>query len=349
MKSAVRLWSLGLALAALAPLARAEDAAVGASPGATAQPESPSADTAELVAGPQDLSLGADVRLALPDGWHWVPKDRLQAYFAGDGRKAGAWDLGLALSPGQPLFEFRVQFEPLGAMVEPAAGLDSAALMAKIQAAAATANQERRAEGGLEVQIPGWSLEPAYDAASKRLVWGERRQSGADERRGWHARLLGRAGVVKLDVEAADDLMPLQAPLLQALFNGLSLAEGHGLADRQAGDRPASVDLAGLVLEGTLGRGSLNQGPPPEASLPPVAVAGLEIVAALLLAWGGVALWRGLKRRRHMQDVVAAEVERLEKLEKELGGSAADVEEVQENQDDAAAHQGDDTHGGGNV
>jgi len=159
MKSAVRLWSLGLALAALAPLARAEDAAVGASPGATAQPESPSADTAELVAGPQDLSLGADVRLALPDGWHWVPKDRLQAYFAGDGRKAGAWDLGLALSPGQPLFEFRVQFEPLGAMVEPAAGLDSAALMAKIQAAAATANQERRAEAAWRSRFPAgrWS------------------------------------------------------------------------------------------------------------------------------------------------------------------------------------------------
>ena len=351
MKSAARSWSLVLALAALASTANAaEDAtAVSATAAATAQPESPASDAAELVAGPADLSLGAEVRLALPDGWHWVPKDKLQAYFGSDGRKAGAWDLGLALSPGQPLFEFRVQFEPLGAVAEPAAGPDSAALMAKIQAAAATANQERRAQGGMEVQIPGWSAEPAYDPASKRLVWGERRQTGADERRGWHARLLGRAGMVKLDVEAPDDLMPLQAPLLQTLFNGLSLAEGRGLADRQAADKPAAVDLDGLVLEGTLGRGSLNQGPSQEAPLPPAAVAGLEIAAALLLAWGGVAFWRGLKRRRHMQALVAAEVERLEKLEKDLGPSAADVEEVHENDDDAAAQKGNDTHGGGNA
>ncbi|HXC64599.1 MAG TPA: DUF2167 domain-containing protein, partial [bacterium] len=211
MKSAARFWSLVLAFTALAMGANAaEDASAVSAPAAVAaQPESPAADTAELVAGPADLSLGAEVRLALPDGWRWVPKDKLQAYFGNDGRKAGAWDLGLALSPGQPLFEFRVQFEPLGAVTEPAASLDSAALMAKIQSAAATANQERREQGGLEVQIPGWSVEPSYDAASKRLVWGERRQAGADERRGWHARLLGRDGVVKLDVEAPDDLMPL--------------------------------------------------------------------------------------------------------------------------------------------
>ena len=355
MKSGPKAWALFLALAAAAlPRLAAGDTpgnlttAPPATDAATAGPAGAIPDT-DLMAGPLDLTLGAEAHLSLPDGWHWVPKERLQAYFGSDGRKAGAWDLGLALSPGQPLFEFRVQFEPLGAVAEPAGPLDSAALLSKIQAAAATANLERRSQGGLDLQIPGWSEEPAYDPATKRLTWGERRVSGADERRGWHARLLGRAGVLKLDVEAPEDLMPLQLPQLQALFNGLNLAEGRGLADRQAVDKAAALDVSGLMLEGTLGRGSLNPGGPAADPLSPGLVAGLEAGGALLLAWAAVAGWRGLRRWRHMRALVAVEVERLEQLEKDLGGSADDVEEVREDGDDAAAHKGDDTHGGANA
>jgi uncharacterized membrane-anchored protein len=355
MKSAPRLWILSLSLAAFAPglpaaaedVAEAATATVEAAPSggtanAAAEPESLSAES-DLMAGPLDLSLGAEAYLSLPEGWHWVPKDRLQAYFGNDGREAGAWDLGLALSPGQPLFEFRVQFEPLGAVAEPTGALDPAALLAKVQAGAAAANTARRISGGVEVQIPAWADEPAYDAGSKRLTWGEHRVSGADERRGWHARLLGRAGVLKIDAEGPEDLMQLQVPLLQTLFNGLSLAEGRGLADHGSTDKAAPVDLTGLLLEGTLGRGSLNPAGPPAEPLPPVAIGTLEAAAALLLAWGSVAAWRGLQRRRHMQATVAAEVERLGKLEKELGQSADDVEEVKEDGNDAAATKGDDT------
>ncbi|HTB34929.1 MAG TPA: DUF2167 domain-containing protein [bacterium] len=375
MKSGPKAWALFLALAAAAlprlaagdtpgnlttappdspnaalgaestPAAPAPPAAAAAPPAtdaATAGPAGAIPDT-DLMAGPLDLTLGAEAHLSLPDGWHWVPKERLQAYFGSDGRKAGAWDLGLALSPGQPLFEFRVQFEPLGAVAEPAGPLDSAALLSKIQAAAATANLERRSQGGLDLQIPGWSEEPAYDPATKRLTWGERRVSGADERRGWHARLLGRAGVLKLDVEAPEDLMQLQTPLLQALFNALSLADGRALDDRGPADKAAAMDLPGLLLAGTLGRGSLKNEAPLEEPMSPVAVAALEAGLTLLLAWGAVAGWRGLQRRRHLRATVAAEVERLEQLEKDLGASADDVEEVHEGDDDAAAPKGDDT------
>lgn len=348
MRSAPSAWILALALAA--PLRLAADGpdaatpgdAAAGSPAAAAQPESAAA-AVEPLAGPVDLSLGAEARLSLPEGWRWVPKDRLQAYFGADGRKAGAWDLGLALSPGQPQFEFRVQFEPLGAVAEPAAPPDTAAILVKVQAGASAANLERRAQGGLDTQIPGWAEEPAYDTTSKRLVWGERRESGAEERRGWHARLLGRAGVLKLDAEGPADLMPLQAPLLQTLFNSLSLAEGRGLADRVAGDRAATVDLDGLVLEGTLGRGSLGPVAAPEEPLSPLALALSGTAAALLMAWAAVAGWRGLRRWRHKRATVAAEIERLEMLEKQLGASADDVQEVHEDGTDAAAAQSDGT------
>jgi len=361
MKSAPRILAVTLALAAWAPLLlAAEDAPPSAAAGAEAsapaatsaaapQDESPAAEAAPLVAGPVDLSLGTDVRLSLPEGWHWVPKERLQSYFGNDGRRAGAWDLGLALSPGQPLFEFRVQFEPIGAVPEAGLTVDPAAMLAKIQSAAAVMNRQRREQGGFELQIPGWSMEPAYDTAAQRLVWGERRVSGADERRGWHARLLGRAGVLKLDVESADDLMSLQTPLLQALFSHLGLAEGRGLAERQASDRAADLDLAALVLEGTLGRGSLAPGGPPAQPLAPGLLAGLAAAGTLLLAWAVVALLRFLRRRHHMQEVVAAEMERLGKLEQQLGAHADDVQEVTEDGNDAAALERDDTHGDGHA
>jgi uncharacterized membrane-anchored protein len=336
MRSAPSVWILALALAA--PLTLAADEFDSAA----AQPESAAASV-ETLAGPVDLSLGAEARLSLPEGWHWVPKDRLQAYFGTDGRKAGAWDLGLALSPGQPQFEIRAQFEPLGAVVEPAGPLDTAALLAKVQAAATAANLERRTEGGLETQIPGWAEEPAYDTTSKRLVWGERRENGAEARRGWHARLLGKAGVLKLDAEGPADLMQLQAPLLLALFNSLSLAEGRGLTDRSPGDRAATVDLEGLVLAGTLGRGSLEPAAAPEEPLSPLALGLIGTGAALMAAWGAVAGWRGLRRWRHKQATIAAEIERLEMLEKQLGASADDVQEVHDDGSDAAAAKGDGT------
>ena len=288
----------------LTPSAAATEAALTpglppATAGPGANPASAPAAALAPLAGPLSVSLGAEALLTLSDGWHWVPKAQLSHYLAATGRHAGAWDLGIALSPADAPQEFRLQFEPMGLVEEGAPeAMAEDALLARVQERAALENSRHRQLGQVELDLNGWALTPVLELDGQRLVWAEHRVSGGEERLGWHGRFRLRGGVVKLDILMPPEQWDQQGPPARALFEGLAPLPGQGLADRQADDRKADLDLVGLVMDGVFGRGALAAGPPlaEDAGLGPrIALwsgVTLACVAAALWGWRRLQAWR---------------------------------------------------------
>jgi uncharacterized membrane-anchored protein len=324
--------------AAEAAAAATPDAAAAPSPelAAAANPAPAAAPTPGPVmvvpqVGPLSLSLGAQAVLQLGDGWRWVDQGELKAYLAPSGRRAGPWDLGLALSPGDDPQEFRLQFEPMGAVADgPPDALAPEALMGRLQGMAVA----RRKKGQPELAINGWALTPALEMDGQRLVWAEHRQSEGEERLGWHGRFRLRNGVLKLDVSMSAERWEALGPQARALFEGLSAQPGQAWADRAASDRPAALDLPNLVVDGVFGRGSLVGGAPDDggegvgSSVALWSALGLGLITLALGAWRRLKAWR-LQRIKERLDEA-----RLAQLEKDFGGRAEDVEEIVDEDED---------------
>jgi len=276
--------------------------------------------------GPAHLTLGAEAYLELPEGWRFVSRDRLGAYLGGSGRSAGNWDLGVALGPDSPSMELRLQFEPMGA-VDDSAGLEEPlALLARIQQAASDANVRRRLAGQGDLLVTGWSQPPAYELAVHRLLFGELRTQGGEDWAAWRLRLPGRDGVLKIDLlEPAEALSSFSAQAAELAAN-LSFQPGRGLDERLPADKPAGLDLNGLVLRGVLGRG--GSGGVPRESIP----VGVLAAVALALAFGAVRLLRELTAWREARDKAERKERESRDYERSLGSSADDVVEINEDE-----------------
>ena len=336
------------AVPGLSPTAAAEEptevatpvVTLAPSPEATLAPPAPSPAPGPVMVqpqvGPLSLSLGAQALLQLGDGWRWVDRAQLNPYLAASGRREGAWDLGLALSPGEEPQEFRVQFEPMGWVEDGAAdALSPEPLMARLQDLAAQANARHRKQGQPELAINGWAQSPALEMEGQRLIWAEHRQVGGDDRLAWHGRLRLRGGVLKLDLMMAGDRWDVLGPQARALFEGLAAQPGQAWADHKAGDPKAPLDLGALVVDAVFGRGSLVGAGPEDGG------EGMGLSAAL---WGGLGLaliagalwaWRRIKAWRIQQMKDRLDEARLAQLEKDLGGRAEDVEEIVDEDEDA--------------
>lgn len=285
--------------------------------------------TYTAIEGPASLTLGAEVLLDLPAGWSFIPKEQLRAYFAASQRAAGNWDLGCALSPGATPAELRLQFEPLGAVDDKAGLSETLALLARVQQTAGVANARRRALGQSETQILSWDQAPAYTQPERRLLWAERRASNGEEHVGWHLRLLGRGGVVKLDLQEAPDVLAEKADLAAALAAGLSFKPGRSLDARLPSDKASPLNLDALVLDGIFGRGALAGGNQREP-LPLWGWIAGSLALAAALAAGALKAWRAFDSWRKAKAKAAAKEAQAREYERTLGASADDVEEIVE-------------------
>jgi uncharacterized membrane-anchored protein len=286
------------------------------------------------VTGPAHVTLGAEAQLELPQGWSFVPKDQLPAYFSPGPRRAGAWDLGVALGPDSGAPELRLQFEPMGA-VDDRAGLEEPlALLARVQQAMDAENARRGLQGQAGTLVSGWSQAPAYELGAHRLLFGELRSSNGEDLAAWRLRLNGRAGVLKIDLVTGADRLANYAAAAAGLAEGLSFLPGRGLDAAQDSDRRAALDLNALVLDAVAGRGTA--GPLPRRDALPLAVsATLALALGLAIVSGALGLYRWVRAWNAERGRLAAKERETRRYERELGASADEVVLVEDGEDGA--------------
>ena len=129
--------------------------------------------------------------------------------------------------------------------------LEADKILASIRKGTEEANKVRVQRGWAAMEILGWQQPPFYDPATHNLTWSIRGSSEGDSSVNHSVRLLGRHGVMHVDLVAASDEMAEALPAFNDMLRGFTFKEGQRYAEFKPGDRIAQYGLTGLIVGGT--------------------------------------------------------------------------------------------------
>ncbi|MFA9441337.1 DUF2167 domain-containing protein [Uliginosibacterium sp. sgz301328] len=204
-------------------------------------------------AGPRDISLGDQARIALPAGYAFIPKAEASRLMQAMGNRVGDGFYGLII--GDRLDGFvSVRFDSAGYIKDDdARDWDADALLKNLKEGTEEANKDRHARGMPEFVVEGWVEKPAYDAATHRLVWSASTHdkdaaSGRAQGVNYNTYLLGRDGYLSLNLVTELATVEKEKPAARELLAAASFIDGKRYADFNAStDKVAEYGLAALV------------------------------------------------------------------------------------------------------
>lgn len=200
------------------------------------------------IEGPATAQLGNIAQIEVPEGFRFVGKPGAGKFMELIQNPSDGSELGILLSPDSWFVVF--DFSSQGYIKDDDRKLDADAILSTIKEGTAASNKERRKRGWSELQVLGWHEAPHYDAETNNLTWSIRGSSDDGENINHATRLLGRRGVMNVDLVMG----PEQADAALAEFNGMltgfEFKTGSKYSDFTRGDKVAEYGLAGLVVGG---------------------------------------------------------------------------------------------------
>ena len=128
--------------------------------------------------------------------------------------------------------------------------LDAKAILESIKTGTEQSNEERRKRGWATMDILGWHTQPRYDPVTNNLTWAIRGSSEGDEVVNYSVRLLGRKGVMDVDLVLNPTQVAGTLPEFDQLMTGFEFTSGNRYAEFMAGDKVAEYGLTALVAGG---------------------------------------------------------------------------------------------------
>lgn len=129
--------------------------------------------------------------------------------------------------------------------------LDPDGILKSLQATDEPSNKERKRLGMPPLYTVGWHVPPHYDVATKRLEWGMRLRTDANDAIvNYTIRLLGRRGVVHATLVSDPEHLDRDIADFKTALASYSFVPGEKYAEFRSGDRIAEYGLAALVLGG---------------------------------------------------------------------------------------------------
>lgn len=144
-----------------------------------------------------------------------------------------------------------------------AESIDYDGLLKDMQDDARENNKRRITQGYQPVELVGWARPPHYDKAGKTLYWAKRLRFGDDEHEtlNYVINILGRRGVLELNIVSSMEALPDVDSHAQAILETISFTSGNTYADYVPSmDKVAEVGIAGLIAGGVLAKTSLLKG-----------------------------------------------------------------------------------------
>ena len=130
--------------------------------------------------------------------------------------------------------------------------LDKKAILETIQAGTEAGNRARRDRGWEELEVLGWQTAPFYDDATNNLTWSTRlRSKGETEESINHSvRLLGRGGVMNVDLVASKEQYAAVLGSFTDILDSYEYVPGSRYAEWRTGDKLAEYGLTALIAGG---------------------------------------------------------------------------------------------------
>lgn len=205
------------------------------------------------VNGPAKVTLGDNLAtLALPEGFVFYDQKLTDTILKESGNLPDGNELGCVfLQKENESFWVVISFEEIGYVKDDEAGeIDADALLEDFRQGTEAANVERAKQGVAALELVGWGQEPRYDSTKHHLVWALKGKGSDGEVVNFNTRVLGRKGVLSLNLICDPADLERYKPKLESLLTKTNYVEGQRYADFQEGDQVAEVGLLALIAGG---------------------------------------------------------------------------------------------------
>jgi uncharacterized membrane-anchored protein len=192
-----------------------------------------------------------------------------------------------------------------------ASKIDYADLLQKMKEGTAEANKARAEKGYPPIEIVGWAATPRYDAVEHKLYWAKEAKFGdmKENTLNYNIRILGRSGVLVLNVVAGMGELPEVEKATPTLLSMVDFQPGHRYSDfKQGTDKVATYGIAALVAGGIAAKVGLFKG----LWVALLALKKFIIIAALAVARYAKRMWNAIRGRGANGEPPAPPAEQLE-------------------------------------
>jgi len=201
--------------------------------------------------GPQDIDLGHDLKLALPEAYEYLPAGPAAKMLEKNGSFHNENLLGIVASKDDDAQWFvTIRYEAEG-YIKDDEKIDANELLSAIREGTEESNKERVEKGFKAWHVDGWSEPPAYDKSLHHLVWALSVSDDESKSVNFNTRILGRRGYVAINLVTAPELLAGYKPEAAALLKATTFSStARYEAFNEKTDKVAEYGLAGLVLGG---------------------------------------------------------------------------------------------------
>ena len=201
-------------------------------------------------AGPITGKLGDVASIVVPEGYQFVDSGGASKFLELTQNPSHGNELGVVLSNDGSWFVI-FRFSDDGYVKDDDRKLDSDAILSSIRSGTEESNRIRKQKGWATIEVVGWQQKPFYDSQTNNLTWSIRGKSGDEASINHSTRLLGRRGVMSVNLVLGPEDVTSAVPAFNTLLTGVSFNPGHRYAEFRAGDKIAEYGLAGLIVGGT--------------------------------------------------------------------------------------------------
>lgn len=195
--------------------------------------------------------LGSMAQVDIPQGWRFTGPQGTRDVLKLFDNVPGSSELGMLTTEGLgPWVIF--EFEESGYIKDDEKDkLDADALLKNFQEGQEAANEERRKMGIGTLTVAGWALPPRFNDQTKNLEWALRVVSETgNESINYNTRLLGRHGVMEVELVCDPKEMQTLLPQYQSIMSAFQYTSGNTYAEYRAGDKVAEYGLTALIAGG---------------------------------------------------------------------------------------------------
>lgn len=248
MQRIIRAFALPILLIAFADFAHAQEAPAEA-PDPTTE-----AVRAALQQGPVDIALRDQARLALPEGFGFIPAREAAQLLARMGNQTDERFVGLIVPLAEDASWMVVaEYEPSGYIKDDdAKDWNADELLQSLRDGTEAANAQREKVGVPAIAVSRWIEPPAYQADTHRLVWSAeaRLKHGVDPDPSvnYNTYVLGREGYVSLNLVTSLSTIDDDKQVASTLLAAVAFNDGKRYTDfNSSTDKVAAYGLGALV------------------------------------------------------------------------------------------------------
>jgi uncharacterized membrane-anchored protein len=204
-------------------------------------------------AGPSVGSLGDIAQISVPEGFRFTGQAGTRTFLELTQNPTNGSELGILLPESVEAGRWFVVFDfnSIGYVKDDEKDkLDADDMIASIREGTEAANEERKRRGWATMNIVGWHTAPFYDTRSNNLTWAITGAAEDGQVVNYSVRLLGRRGVMNVDLVLAPEEVDAVVPAFEKVLGGFAFKQGSRYAEFVQGDKVAAYGLTALVAGG---------------------------------------------------------------------------------------------------